>query len=77
MKTIILAAAAALVLSTGAALAGDGDGQSYNQPFTAWAGLNNVPGQSKTMIANNPSASQTYATQSHSGFYDFSVHQDS
>jgi hypothetical protein len=77
MKTIILAAAAALVLSTGAALAGDGDNESYNQPFTAWAGLNNVPAQSKTMIATNPSANQTYVTQSRSGFHDFSVHQDS
>ena len=74
MKTIILAAAAALALSTGAALAGDGDTGSYSQPFTQWAGLDNVPAQSTTAVAQSQSgpAVHTFATQSRyvGGFHD-------
>lgn len=64
MKTIILAAAAALTLSTGAALAGDGDTQPSDQPFVRWAGLDNPPVIGSTAVAQNGSAIRTYVTQS-------------
>jgi len=64
MKTIILAATTALMLSTGVALAGDGDTQPYDQPFVAWAGLNNPAVAGKTAVAQSGSAIRTYVTQS-------------
>ena len=63
MKTIVLAGAAALALSTGTALANDGDSQPYDQAFVAWAGLNNQPVVGNTAIAQNGPAVPTYVTQ--------------
>ena len=72
MKTIILAAATALTLSTGVALAGDGDTQPSDQPFVRWAGLNNPPVVGNAAVAQNGSAIRTYVTQSHAAgqFHD-------
>ena len=67
MRNIILATAAALALSTGAALADSGEGglgAFTGQPFAVWAGLANPPATGTTAIAQSGSAIHAYVTQS-------------
>ena len=67
MKTIILAAAAALTLGIGSAYAGDGEGPVANTQFTE---IPNVIAQAQV-----PKASAVAANQSRSGTALFVTHQ--
>ena len=63
MKTVFLAAAAALVLSVGSAYAGDGEGPIPNTQFTELPNvIAQAPSQDNHAYAANPNGS-TYATQ--------------
>ena len=66
MKTVFLAAAAALVLSVGSAYAGDGEGPIPNTQFTELPNvIAQAPSQDNHAYAASPSGS-TYATQQRS-----------
>ena len=82
MKTMLLAAAAALSLGVGSAYAGDGEGPAANTRFTelpgvvAQAQVPNAPvyaqnPQAQTQQAQNGQAVHTYVTQSSHGTWLF------
>jgi hypothetical protein len=75
MKTMFLAAAAALSLSVGAAYVGDGDGAVANTYFTSLPGvIAQAPAQNAPAVAtakNGQQAVHTYATQSSHGTWLF------
>jgi len=74
MKTMFLAAAAALSLSVGAAYAGDGEGPQANTLFTSLPGvIAQAPVQNAPAVATaqNGQAVHTYVTQSNHGTWLF------
>jgi hypothetical protein len=74
MKTMFLAAAAALSLGVGAAYAGDGEGPQANTLFTSLPGvIAQAPVQNAPAVATaqNGQAVHTYATQSNHGTWLF------
>ncbi len=88
MKTMLLAAAAALSLGVGSAYADGGDGAIANTFFTelpgvvAQAQVPNAPvyaqsGQAQSQQAQNGQAVQTYVTQSSHGTWLFAPNGNS
>ncbi len=74
MKTMLLAAAAALSLGIGSAYAGDGEGPHANTLFTSLPGvIAQAPVQNAPAVATaqNGQAIHTYVTQSSRGTWLF------
>ncbi len=74
MKTMILAAAAALSLGVGSAYAGDGEGPAANTQFTEIPGVvaqAQVPNAPAVATAQNGRAVSTFVTQSNHGTWLF------
>ena len=74
MKTMILAAAAALSLGVGSAYAGDGEGPVANTRFTEIPGVvaqAQVPNAPAVATAQNGQAMHTFVTQSNHGTWLF------